>query len=109
MIEGRMFAPATYALVMLCCWSLGTTYGQRIATTRTDWRVIEIEGDEATYLVLDERDGQVIVAPLVEGEEGVYEKRFLYFDRATTGLSETINTIGPVRPQEDKAEDSSVQ
>ena len=98
-LEQRRFAPVTYVLVVICCWSLGFAWGQSIATTRTDWRVVEIVGHDSPYLVLDQRQDQLVVAPLVDDENGVYENRFLYFSRTTEGLSESIRHVGPVQRQ----------
>ena len=96
MVDRRKFAPLTYVLVMLCFWLFGASFGHEAAKTQENWRVVEVEGDETDYVVVNVRGDQLIVAPLIDSEKGVYEPRFIHIDPTAEGVSESVKAIGPI-------------
>ncbi|MFN3167778.1 MAG: hypothetical protein ACE37H_12015 [Phycisphaeraceae bacterium] len=95
-VNKRRFAPLTYVLLMLTFWFFGASFGHEAATTQTSWRVVEVEGDDTNYVVLNVRGDQLIVAPLTDPEHGMYERRFIHLDPTSEGVSESVQAIGPI-------------
>ena len=100
LVDKRRFAPLTYVLLMFSFWFFGVSFGYEAAVTQEKWRVVEISGGNASYVVLDERGDRLIVAPLLDPQNGLYESRILYLDLGTEGLSESVQAIGPITSQE---------